>query len=103
MEISDKNPSMDISNLVQDIQTDKPAGKSVASEQSPAEKEDVKVNLSSQSQEISRLKNEMSSVPDVRSDKVNELKNQVVNGTYKVDGNLVALNMIKESILDEIA
>lgn len=103
MEISDKNPSMDVSNLVQDIQQDKPAGKPVASKQSSAEKEDVKVNLSSQSQEISRLKNEMTSVPDVRSDKVNELKNQVVNGTYKVDGNLVALNMIKESILDEIA
>lgn len=103
MEISDKNPSMDVSNLVQDIQQDKPAGKPGPSEQSPAKKEDVKVNLSSQSQEISRLKNEMASVPDVRSDKVNELKNQVVNGTYKVDGNLVALNMIKESILDEIA
>ena len=103
MEISDKNPSMDVSNFVQDIQQDKQAGKQAASEKTPVEKEDVKVNLSSQSQEISRLKNEMASVPDVRSDKVNELKNQVVNGTYKVDGNLVALNMIKESILDEIA
>lgn len=103
MEISDKNPSMDVSKFVKDIQQDKPAGKSVESKQSQVENDDVKVNLSSQSQEVSRLKNEMASIPDVRSEKVNELKNQIVNGTYKVDGNMVALNMIKESILDEMA
>lgn len=103
MEISDKNPSMDASRLVQDIQKDKPTGKSVEPKSSQVENEDVKVNLSSQSQEMSRLKNEMVSIPDVRSEKVDELKNQVVNGTYKVDGSTVALNMIKESILDEMA
>lgn len=103
MEISDKNPSMDAGRLVQDIQQDKLTGKSVEPKPSQAENEDVKVNLSSQSQEMSRLKNEMASIPDVRSEKVDELKNQVVNGTYKVDGSTVALNMIKESILDEMA
>jgi len=102
MEISDNNPSINVNNYVQDLQ-DKSTEKSKEDKKTQIASNDVKVELSSQSQEMVKLKNRMASVPDVRTEKIDQLKDQISNGTYKIDGNQVALKMIKESILDELA
>jgi negative regulator of flagellin synthesis FlgM len=102
MEISDNNPSINVNNFVQDLQ-DKATGKSEEDKKTQIVSNDVKVELSSQSQEMVKLKNRMASIPDIRTEKLDQLKNQISEGTYKIDGNQVALKMIKESILDELA
>jgi flagellar biosynthesis anti-sigma factor FlgM len=50
-----------------------------------------------------KAKSQMDAIPDVRTEKVEKIKTDIVNGTYKIDGSQVAFNMIKESILDELA
>ena len=40
-------------------------------------------------------------VPDVRDEKVAQIKKQIENGTYKIDGEKIALKMIKESLMIE--
>jgi len=102
MEISDNNPSINLNNFVQDLQ-DKSTGESKKDKKNQIFSNDVKVELSSQSQEMMKAKNRMTSIPDVRTEKINQLKDQIISGTYKVDGDQIALKMIKESILDELA
>lgn len=102
MEISDNNPSVNLNNFVQDLQ-DKSTGESKKDKKNQIFSNDVKVELSSQSQEMMKAKNRMTSIPDVRTEKINQLKDQIISGTYKVDGDQIALKMIKESILDELA
>ena len=41
--------------------------------------------------------------PDVRMDKVNALKEQIKNGTYKVDSGKIADGMLREAVLDHLA
>ena len=43
----------------------------------------------------------MKAVPDVREEKVAQIKKQLENGTYKIDGEKIAFKMIKESLTNE--
>ena len=64
---------------------------------------DEKVNLSTKARDIQQLKDAVSQLPDVREDKVNELKGQVEAGTYTVNGQKIAEKMVSESLLDIFA
>jgi len=62
-----------------------------------------KVDLSTQAKDIQQVKNALTKVPDVREEKVQEIKNQVENGTYNVSGEEIAGKMVGESIVDLFA
>jgi negative regulator of flagellin synthesis FlgM len=62
-----------------------------------------KVNLSAKARDIQQLRDAVNRLPDVREDKVRELKEQVDKGTYTVDGQKVAEKMVSESLLDIFA
>ena len=61
-----------------------------------------KVELSAESKEMQKIYEVLKSTPDVRAEKVSELKKQVQEGSYQVDSGAVAEKMIKESLLDLI-
>jgi negative regulator of flagellin synthesis FlgM len=77
---------------------DKQAGSSTA-----AEKPEEKVDLSTRAKEIQQAKVEVSKAPDVREEKVQEIKSQVEQGTYNVSGEQIANKMVGESIVDLFA
>jgi negative regulator of flagellin synthesis FlgM len=91
--------------LIQQYQrTDKVNGtgaetKALGNSSSPEEK----VNLSATARDIQKLKNLINQLPDVRSEKVENLKKQVEQGTYKVDSEKVAGKMVGESLLDNLS
>jgi negative regulator of flagellin synthesis FlgM len=91
--------------LIQQYQrTDKVSGtgaetKALGNSSSPEEK----VNLSATARDIQKLKNLINQLPDVRSEKVENLKKQVDQGTYKVDSEKVAGKMVGESLLDNLS
>lgn len=60
------------------------------------------VEISQTGAEITKAKEVIRETPDVRVEKVREVKKEVDDGTYKVDGRKVAAKIIKENILDEI-
>jgi negative regulator of flagellin synthesis FlgM len=72
---------------------------SVAGEQagSAAMKTQEKINCSNTLTEIWEAKAEVSEVPDVRNDKVLEIKDQIERGIYNVSGEQIACKMMKES------
>ena len=43
------------------------------------------------------------STPEIREDRVKELKEKIKNGTYKVDSGKVADGMLREAILEHLA
>lgn len=54
-----------------------------------------RVELSTRKAEIDKLKKTAEAMPDVRSEKVAALKQQVSDGTYRVDGVKVAEKMLE--------
>ena len=62
-----------------------------------------KVNLSTKARDIQQAKNAVTSLPDVRQEKVQEIKTQVDKGTYNVNAGKIADKMVNESIVDIFA
>ena len=62
-----------------------------------------KVNLSTKARDIQQLRDAVSQLPDVREDKVRELKDKVDKGAYDVNGQKIAEKMVSESLLDILA
>ncbi len=60
------------------------------------------VRISSDSCEAQRMLGEVQDVPDVREQKVRELRALISSGTYRVSGARVAESMIKETMLGSI-
>ena len=63
--------------------------------------QDTIVNLSPALNETQLVKEIISSEPDIREDKVSELKQKIEFGTYTIDNNAVADKLIN-SFIDEI-
>jgi negative regulator of flagellin synthesis FlgM len=63
--------------------------------------QDTIVNLSTASKDAQIAKKVVDSEPDVREDKVAELKNQIESGNYTIDHKAVADKMV-DSFMDEI-
>jgi negative regulator of flagellin synthesis FlgM len=61
------------------------------------------VDLSTKAKDIQQAKNALNSLPDIREEKVQEIKTQVDKGTYNVDAGKVADKMVKDSIIDIFA
>jgi len=63
--------------------------------------QDIVVNLSDASKEVQRIREIISSEPDVREDKVSALKQSIESGRYSVDHERVADKLV-DAFLDEI-
>lgn len=61
-----------------------------------------KVELSDQARQIQQAAQDVNKVSDVREDKVREIKMDVEKGTYKVAGDQVATDMLKEAFENDI-
>ena len=61
------------------------------------------VVLSDTAKRVQEAQTQLKSIPDVREDKVAELKEQIENGTYEPDAEKIAGKMIKDSLLNELA
>ncbi|MEN6374019.1 MAG: flagellar biosynthesis anti-sigma factor FlgM [Smithella sp.] len=66
-------------------------------------KTEEKVDLSTQAKDIQLAKNVLNQVPDIREEKIQEIKKQVDNGEYNVSGEKIAEKMVGESIVDLFA
>ena len=62
-----------------------------------------KVSLSSTARDIQQVEKAIEKLPDVREEKVQELKNRIELGTYDVSGEEIAGKMLDETLLDIMA
>ena len=61
-----------------------------------------KVELSARQEEIARLTERVKAAPDVRQDKVDQVKGAIESGTYNVKGQMVAGSILKSQLLDQV-
>lgn len=57
-----------------------------------------RVNLSSKARDFHKIAEVIKHTPDIREEKVNELKEAIKKGTYKADSKKIAEKMILESL-----
>ena len=100
MKIGDKIPPIQIEAYIHQTREKHTGEGSSAVPQKPVSQED-KVVLSETAKQMNKVKEQLDAIPDIREEKVAEIKNQVDNGTYKIDGKKIAFNMLRESLLDE--
>lgn len=58
----------------------------------------AQVNISEQAQLMNKASEVARSAPDVRRDKVDALKAQILNGTYKIDSETVAEKLLQSHL-----
>ena len=61
------------------------------------------VDLSASARDIQKIKQIVDQTPDIREEKVLELKRQIDSGNYKVNSEKIAEKMVGESLIDIIA
>lgn len=100
MEINSKTIQANVSQYVK--QVDSPQKTAPAEQhQAPPSPQGDTVALSDEAKALQRTEKALTDVPDVREDKVAAIRKQLAQGTYRVDGQKIAFNMLKESILNE--
>ena len=105
MTVNDKIANYEISKHVTKPATNINEGQQVLNGQKTQEVKpeirDTIVNLSQASKEL-RLANEtIASAPDVREDKIAEIRDKIESGTYRIDNQAVADKMVG-SFVDEL-
>ncbi len=101
MEISGKVPAIKIDAYLNNVKDKNKTDGSASNDPKSIQNED-KVDLSQNVREINEARVQLDSIPDVREEKVAEIKSQLEKGTYNIDGEKIAFNMIRESVIDEI-
>jgi negative regulator of flagellin synthesis FlgM len=60
------------------------------------------VVLSDAAKRIQEAKKQLDAIPDVREDKVAQLRDQIEKGTYEIDAEKIAGKMLKDSLLNDL-
>jgi negative regulator of flagellin synthesis FlgM len=100
MEISDKNP-VQINTYVNQVQQDAAASKPPRGNGGAKPGEDS-VELSQSAQDLKLAQAALQDLPNIRSEKVARLKQQVDDGTYDIDPPKLAGKMIVESLINKL-
>jgi len=99
MEINGTNPLMSLNKDVQRLDS---AQKPERTRNCGAPSDSDRLELSVRSREISHLDELIRSTPDVREERVEEVRRNIENGTYNVKAEKIAEKIIGGSLLDEI-
>ena len=103
MEITGNNPFTRLDAYVKNIGKEKNRVQGASEEVPKGILSEDKVALSPAAKEIQEAKKILDALPDVREDKVAEIKGQIEAGTYTIDGEKIAFKMIRESIFDALS
>jgi negative regulator of flagellin synthesis FlgM len=101
MKVSDtRNP---VSEIIKQYEVNENAKSDAGKQANIALVPEEKVSLSSAAKEVQQVKSAIEALPDVRTEKVAQLKDRIEAGTYNVSGEKIAEKMIGDSLLDIIA
>jgi negative regulator of flagellin synthesis FlgM len=101
MKIIGKNPYVNLDAYTKHVK-DKERIDNQGKQESKQVLEEDKVVLSQEAKKVQEAKKLIDSIPDIREEKVAEIKAQIENGTYQVEEKKLAAKMIKESLLNEL-
>jgi negative regulator of flagellin synthesis FlgM len=76
--------------------------KKVAAQDAASTKKTDSLVLSEKAQELNFTKDQVLKSPEVRVDRIGELKKQIQEGNYQISGDQIASKMIGRSLADEL-
>jgi negative regulator of flagellin synthesis FlgM len=88
------------SQMIQSYQRGDNLNQSVDKQAGPAAAATEKVDISSRAKDIQQAKTVINALPDIRDAKVQELKTQIEQGSYKINSSKIAEKMVRESLID---
>jgi negative regulator of flagellin synthesis FlgM len=102
MEITPKNQADAIESYVNQVQV-KPKTEELTENDppQPAVKSDTVV-ISETAKRIRAAQSQLDAIPDVRSEKVAEIRRRIEDGTYEIKPDQIAEKMIRESLLNDL-
>ena len=100
MEVSEKSAVQRIPNLIK-LETGFKAGRNPGGPAAGSAWRNDKVVLSPKAREINDAKQRLMNMPDIRQQKVGDIRCRIKRGTYVVKGDKVAFHMLKESVLNQ--
>ena len=101
MEITPKD-SVNIDAYVNQVQ-DKDKADAAAEQPEQKQSKADTVALSDAAKDIQEAQKQLEAIPEVREDKVAQLKEQIENGTYEIDEEKLADKILKDSLLNDLA
>jgi negative regulator of flagellin synthesis FlgM len=103
MDISDKNPTPPINAYIHQVRNNAADIKATAGAASDmARPVEDNVELSQSARDVQYANDMIKTIPDVREDKVAQLKSAIENGTYRIDSEKIAEKMLNESIINDL-
>jgi negative regulator of flagellin synthesis FlgM len=102
MKITDISTKENVTQYVQNNQATQGAQQAEREKQTAAEQSQAtdKVELSEASRDVQKIQEVLKNTPDVRAEKVQELKSKIESGQYRVDAREIANKMISDLIQD---
>jgi negative regulator of flagellin synthesis FlgM len=100
MEITPKD-AVNIESYVNQVQ-DKDKVNAQSEQPEKQQKKADTVVLSDMAKTVQEAQTQLESIPDVREDKVAELREQIENGTYEIDAEKLADKMLRDSLLNDL-
>ncbi len=100
MEITPKD-SVNIEAYVNQVQ-DKDKVDATSEQPEKQETKSDTVVLSDTAKKIQETQTQLKAIPDVREDKVAQLKEQIENGTYEIDEEKIADKMLKDALFNDL-
>lgn len=100
MEINGTNPLIVLNKNMQRLESPQKAEQSVKSGGAPSETD--RLELSIRGREISHLNDLIQSTPDVRENRIEQVRRELENGTYNVKAEKIAEKIIGGNLLDEV-
>jgi negative regulator of flagellin synthesis FlgM len=100
MEINGTNPLIVLNNKVQRLETSQPSERALKGGVEHPDSD--RLEISARSREISHLNELIQSTPDVREEKVEQIRRELEGGTYNVQAEKIAEKIIGGNLLDEV-
>ena len=100
MKIENDKKSLLLDNLINSGQVKRQKDTGIAKKGNEGSPD--RVELSTRNQEVEKLKERVKAAPAINQEKINTIKDAIKNETYNIRGELVARDIVKSNILDEI-
>jgi negative regulator of flagellin synthesis FlgM len=102
LEINDKNPLAVVNPSIRKLDIQRPAQRVNKKGESGSASNADQINLSARSREMQHIYDLIQSTADVRDARVEQIRNEIENGTYNVRGEQIAEKIIVGTLIDEI-
>ena len=100
MEISEKNP-VQINSYINQVQQKNSSSDTSSGKEKVKAGEDS-VDLSQSAKDLKLAQAALRDLPDIRSEKVSQLKQQIEEGTYEIKPEKIAGKMIEETLRNKL-